>query len=73
MPCLQIKWRFACGCENDRRRPGEQLTVEACPKHISGSELCQPLELALRKINEVCADCEEKRAKEKKREAGGRA
>lgn len=47
--------------------------MEACPKHISGSELCQPLELALRKINEVCADCEEKRAKEKKREAGGRA
>lgn len=47
--------------------------MEVCPKHISGSELCQPLKPVLVAVNEDCVDCEDKKAKEQKRKAGGEA
>lgn len=47
--------------------------MEVCLEHISGSELCQPLEPVVVRINEDCVDCKNKKAKEQKREAGGEA
>jgi hypothetical protein len=74
MPCTQTKWHFACGDVRDLRWPGAQPTVEVCPKHISGTELCQPLKPVVQDVDEDCVDCKDEKAKKgQKRKAGGEA
>lgn len=47
--------------------------MEVCPKHISGSELCHPLKLAVKDLDEICVDCKIEKAREQKRKAAGGA
>jgi len=48
--------------------------VEVCPKHISGTELCQPLKPVVQDVDEDCVDCKDEKAKKgQKRKAGGEA